>query len=71
MQEGREGSGVEEMGQRIFGRRDLERVQYCDVEMQTKAYNMMRNEDSSENESAPAVYSQTQIIPVPIYNSHI
>ena len=52
MQEGREGSGVGGMGQKIFGRRDLERVQYCGVEMETKAYNMMRNEDFSINESA-------------------
>lgn len=52
MQEGREGSGVGGMGQKISGRRDLERGQSCFVGMETKSYNMMRNEDSSINESA-------------------
>ncbi len=52
MQEGREDSGVGRMGQKISGRRDLERGQSCVVEMETSTYNMMRNEGSSINESA-------------------
>ncbi len=52
MQEGREGSGVRERGQKISGRRGLERGQSCVVEMETRAYNMMRNEDFSIYESA-------------------
>ena len=52
MQEGRGGSGVGWMGQKISGRRDLERGQSCVGEMETKTYNMMRNEDFSINESA-------------------
>lgn len=52
MQEGRGSSGVGEMDQKISGRRDLERRQYCIVETETRTYNMMRNEDFSINESA-------------------
>ena len=47
MQEGRGGSGVGGMGQNISGRRDLERGQSCVGEMETKTYNMIRNEDFS------------------------
>ena len=52
MQEGRGGSVVVGMGQKISGRKDLERGQSCFVEMETRTYNMMRNGDSSMNESA-------------------
>ena len=73
MQEGREDSGVGAMGQKIFGRRDLERGQSCNVKMERKAYNMMRNEDFSMNESAqlcalrlkPFLYQYT----TPTYNA--
>ena len=47
MQEGRGDSGVRWMGQKIPGRRDLERGQSCIVGMETRTYNMMRNEDFS------------------------
>ena len=49
MQEGRGGSGVGGMGQKISGRRDLERGQSCVVHLGTSAYNMMRNENFSTN----------------------
>ena len=52
MQEDRGGSGVGGMDQKISGRKDLERRQSWVVDMETRAYNMMRNEDFSINESA-------------------
>lgn len=51
MQEGRGGFGVGGMGQKISGRRDLKRGQFCVVKVEGTTYNMMRNEDFSIYES--------------------
>lgn len=60
MQEGRGGFGVRKMGQKISGRRDLERGQSCVVGMETTTYNMMRNEDFPTNDSAQLRALQTR-----------